>query len=81
MAKSHPRAPRGVTLWIKMLSAAVGAGVVIATGVLTVAGGNEAHADDKGIAGSTMTTAPSTPATAKAVPTLKAPPWKCSYCH
>lgn len=53
---SDSQTPRGITLWIKMLSAVVGAGVVIAMGVLTVAvGGNEAHAHPAGVAGTTNT--------------------------
>ena len=74
------RTPHRITLWIKMLSAMAGAGVVIAMGVLTVAvGGNEAHADNKGIAGTTITMGrpPPTPQTEFAAPKLKAHAWKC----
>ena len=74
------RTPHRITLWIKMLSAVAGAGVVIAMGVLTVAvGGNEAHADDNGVAGTTITMGrpPSTPPTEFAAPELKVQAWKC----
>ena len=66
------RTPHRITLWIKMLSAVAGAGVVIAMGVLTAAvGDNEAHADDKGIAGTTITSS----TVPMAVPALKAQKW------
>ena len=65
---------------MKTVVAIVGGFVVIAMGVLTVAtGGNEANADDKGVAGTTITMGmpPSIPPTAKAQPILKARAWKC----
>lgn len=77
---SDSRTPHRSTLWIKMLSAVTGAGVVIAMGVLTVAvGDNEAHADDNGGAGITITMErpPPTPHTWIARPNVKAPAWHC----
>jgi hypothetical protein len=77
--KSDNQTPRGITLWFKMLSAVLGAGVLIAMGVITVAvGGNEARADDLGVAGETITKGSSaTMATSVAKPIVQATPWRC----
>ena len=78
---SDSQTPHGITLRIKMLSAVVGAGVVIAMGVLTVTvGGNEAHADEKGIASATINMTPPTRTPPSVKPQFKAPPWRCPYC-
>ncbi len=75
---SDSQTPRGITLWIKMLSAVVGAGVVIAMSVLTVAvGGNEAHADPAGVCRYHQHHDEAAPQTPFAEPNLKAPPWRC----
>jgi len=79
-SKANPesRTPHRITLWIKMLSAVAGAGVVIAMGVLTAAvDGNEAHADSNGFAGTTITMGTTPPPAMKAAPMLKVPAWKC----
>ncbi len=71
---------RGVTRWIKRLSAVVGAGVLIAMGLLAVTiGGYEAHPHEIGIAAETATNSP-TRVPQPATPNFKAPPWRCWYC-
>ena len=80
MVNSDSRKPRRITLWIKILSAVIGAGVVIAMGGLTVAvGGTDAHADSGTTAGTakTRTAPPSAPETPSAAPTLKVQSWRC----
>jgi hypothetical protein len=42
----HLQAPRPITHWLRMLSAAAGAAVVIAMGALTVVASNEAKGPD-----------------------------------
>jgi hypothetical protein len=62
----------------KMVAVAVAAGVVVTMSALTVAlSGNEARADELGVAGNTSTQAPppSTPPTTKAAPPMKSPKW------
>ena len=77
-----PRDTYRVSARIKVAAAAVGAGVMVAMGALTMAfGGTEAHAivptpplDGAGDT-STQTTAATTIATPAASPTMKAPPY------
>lgn len=78
--KSDNQTPRPITLWLKMVAAVVGAGVVIAMGVITMTvGGNEARADDAGVAGITSTKGSSaTMETSAAIPIVQATPWRCS---
>jgi hypothetical protein len=72
--------PRKCYPRLRMLSAIVGAAVVVAMAALTVAfGGHEAHAKvNIGGAGdtSTVTTPPSTPSISMAAPGHKAKGWK-----
>jgi hypothetical protein len=66
-----------LTLRIRAVMAIVGGFVVVAMGISTVAlGGTEAHAKITGGSGTTVTqtTPPTTPETASASPTVKAPP-------
>ena len=75
------RIEQGISMRVKVLGAAVGGGVVVAMGALSVAlGGTEAHATSGpaiGGAGDTITqtTAATTLATPVASPTVKAPPY------
>ena len=65
---------------VKVVAAAIGAGVVVTMGALTVAlSGTQAHAGTAKIGGAgntiTETTPPSTPPVKMAVPALKAHKW------
>ncbi len=77
----HPQARRPITHWARVLSAVVGAGVVIGMGVLTgTVGGNEAHAQTGPSGGfdtpTTKGAAPKAPVVPSAVP-KHVQSWKC----